>query len=96
MSTSFIQPESSNKTVPVSDNQLADDIKTESTDHQSTDSQFESSRDNIDVASPISNGKTSVTEGEQFSGAMRFLSSHNNDQKDLEKLYKLFKRGGRM
>ena len=53
MNTLFIQPENSNKTVLVSDNLIArlepDDIKTESTDSQS-----ESSRDDIDVASPNS------------------------------------------
>ena len=63
MNTSFIQPENSNKTVLVSDNQIArlepDDIKTES-----TDSQYESSRDDIDVASPNSTEETSVVEGE--------------------------------
>ena len=63
MNTSFIQPENSNKTVLVSDNQIArlepDDIKTESTDSQS-----ESSKDRIDVASPKSTEETSVVEGE--------------------------------
>ena len=62
MNTSFIQPENSNKTVLVIDNQIArlvpDDIKTESTDSQS-----ESSRDDIDVASPNSTQETSVVEG---------------------------------
>ena len=51
MNTSFIQPENSNKTVLVSDNQFArlepDEIKTESTDSQS-----ESSRDDIDWHHP--------------------------------------------
>ena len=50
MNTPFIHPENSNKTVLVSDNQIArlepNDIKTES-----TDSKFESSRDDIDMAS---------------------------------------------
>ena len=45
MNTSFIQPENSNETVLVSDNQIArlepDDFKTEPTDQQSTDSQSE-------------------------------------------------------
>ena len=57
MNTPFIQPENSNKTVLVSDNQIArlepDDIKTESIDSQS-----ESSRDDIDVASPNSTEET--------------------------------------
>ena len=73
--TSFIQPENSNKTVLVSDNQIArlkpDDIKIETTDQQSTDSQSENSRDFIDVASPNSNEEISVTEGEKFSWATR-------------------------
>ena len=64
MNTSFIQPANSNKTVFVSDNQIAwlepDDIKTESTDSQS-----ESTKDGIDVASPKSTEETSVVEGEQ-------------------------------
>ena len=63
INTSFIQPESSNKTVLVSDNQIArpesDDIKTESTDSQS-----ESSRDDTKVASPNSTEETSVVEEE--------------------------------
>ena len=62
--TSFIQPENSNKTVLVSDNQIArlepDDIKTESTDSQS-----ESSGDDIGVAPPNSTKETSVVEGQQ-------------------------------
>ena len=62
MNTSIIQPENSNKTVLVSDNQITrlepDDIKTESTDSQS-----ESSRGDIDVASPNSTEKTSAVEG---------------------------------
>ena len=64
INTSFIQPESSNKTVLVSDNQIArpesDDIKTESTDSQS-----ESSRDDTEVASPNSTEEISVVEEEQ-------------------------------
>ena len=56
MNTSFIQSENSNKPVLVSDNQIArlepDDIETESIDPQS-----ESSRDDIDVASPNSSKK---------------------------------------
>ena len=59
----------------VSDNQIArlepDDIKTESTDSQS-----ESSRDDIDVASLNSTEETSVVEGEQPSVATR-TSSRN-------------------
>ena len=62
MNTSFIPPDNSNKTVLVSDNQIArlepDDIRTESTDPQS-----ESSRDIIDVASPNFSEETSVVEG---------------------------------
>ena len=64
--------------VLVSDNQIArlepDDIKTESTDSQS-----ESSRDDIDVASPNSTEETSVVEGEQPSVATR-TSSRNKKQ----------------
>ena len=78
MNTSFIQPENSNKTVLVSDNQIVrlepDDIKTESTDSQS-----ESSRDDIDVASPNFTEETSVFEGEQPSVATR-TSSRNKKQ----------------
>ena len=78
MNTSFIQRENSNKTVLVSDNQIArlepDDIKTESTDSQS-----ESSREDIDVASPNSTEETSVVEGEQPSVATR-TSSRNKKQ----------------
>ena len=62
INTSFIQPDNSNNTVLVSDNQIArlepDDIKTESTDSQS-----ESSRDNKDLASPNSTEETLVVEG---------------------------------
>ena len=72
MNTSFIQPENSNRRVLFSDSQIAllepDDIKTESTDQQSTDSQFENSRDNIDVASSNSNDETSVTEEQHLQG----------------------------
>ena len=86
MNTSFIQPENSNKTVLVSDNQIArlepDDIKTESTDSQS-----ENSRDDIDVASPNSTEETSIVEGEQPSVATRTSSRNKNNQKDLEKLF---------
>ena len=64
--------------MPVSDNQIArlepDEIKTESTDSQS-----ESSRHDIDVASPNSNEETSVVEGEQSSVARR-TSSRNKKQ----------------
>ena len=85
MNTSFIQPDNSNKTVLVSDNQVArlepDDIKTESTDSQS-----ESSRDDIDVASSNSIEETSVVEGEQPSVATRTSSrNEKNNQKDLGK-----------
>ena len=78
MNTSFIQPENSNKSVLVSDNQIArlehNKIKTESTDSQS-----ESSRDDIDMASPNSTEETSVVEGEQPSVATR-TSSRNEKQ----------------
>ena len=97
MNTSFIQPENSNKTVLVSDNQIArlkpDDIKTESTDSQS-----ESSRDDIDVASPNSTEETSVVEGEQPSVATR-TSSRNKKQPERfgEAIpTNLLKKGGRM
>ena len=70
MNTLFIRTENSNKTVLFSENQIArlepDDIKTESIDSQS-----ESSRDDIDVASPNSTEETSVVEGEQPSVATR-------------------------
>ena len=92
MNTSFIQPENSNKTVVVSDNQIArlepDDLKIESTDSQS-----ESSRDDIDVASP-----NSVVEGEQPSVATR-TSSRNKKQPERfgEAIStNLLKKGGRM
>ncbi|XP_075241565.1 uncharacterized protein LOC142336542 [Convolutriloba macropyga] len=75
MNTLFIQPENSNKTVLVSDNQIArlepDDIKTKSTDSQSG-----SSRDDIDVASPISTEETSAVEREQPS-AERLLEKRD-------------------
>ena len=78
INTSLIQPENSSKTVLVSDNQIArlepDDIKTESTDSQS-----ESSRNDIEVASTDSTAKTSVVEGEQTSVATR-TSSRNKKQ----------------
>ena len=83
MNTLFIQPENSNKTVFVRDNQVnwmePDDIKTEFTDSQS-----ESSRDKIEVASPNSTKETSVVEEEQLPAATR-TSSKKNNQKDLEK-----------
>ena len=86
MNTLFIQPENSNQTVLVSHNQIArlepDDIKTESTDSQS-----ESSRDDIDVASPNPTEETSVVEGKQSSLATRTSSRKKNNQKDLEKLF---------
>ena len=94
--TSFIQPENSNKTVLVSDNQIArlepDDIKTESTDSQS-----ESSRDDIKVALPKSTEETSLVEAEQPSMATRTSSRKKNNQKDLENLFRqtcLKKEGG--
>ena len=97
MSTSFIQPENSNKAVLVGDNRIArlepDDIKPESTDSQS-----ESSRDDIDMASPNSTEKTSVVEGEQPSVATR-TSSRNKKQPERfgEAIpTNLLKKGGRM
>ena len=78
MNTLFIQPENSNMRVLVNDNQIAqlepEDIKTESTDSRS-----ESSRDDIDVASPYSTEETSAVEGEQPSVATR-TSSRNKKQ----------------
>ena len=78
MNTSFIQPENSNKTLLVIDNQIGrlepDDIKTESTDSQS-----ESSRDDIDVASTNSTEETSVVQRQQPSVATR-TSSRNKKQ----------------
>ena len=80
MNNSFIQPENSNKTVFVSDNQIArlgpDDIRNESADSQS-----ESSRDDIGVASPNSTEETSVVEGGQPSVATR-TSSRNKKQSE--------------
>ena len=80
MNTSFIQSENSNKTVLVSDNQIArlepDDIKTESTDSQSA-----SSRDEIDVASPNCTEETSVVEGEQTLLATRTSSRNKKQQR---------------
>ncbi|XP_075263307.1 ATPase family gene 2 protein homolog A-like [Convolutriloba macropyga] len=85
MNTSFIQPENSNKTVLVSDNKIArlepDDIKTESTDSQS-----ESSRDDIDVASPNSTEETSVVEGEQPSLATRTSKDNKNSENSCIKM----------
>ena len=59
MKSSFILSGISIKTVHVSDKQIAllepDDIKTDSTDQQSTDSKSENRKDNIKVASANSN-----------------------------------------
>ena len=78
MNNSFIQLENSNKTVLVSDNQIArlepDDINTESTDSHS-----ESSRDDIEVASPNSTEDTPVNEGEQPSVATRNKPENKNN-----------------
>ena len=97
MNTSFIQPENSNKTVLVCDNQIArlepDDIKTESTDSQS-----ENSRDDINVASPKSTEETLVVEGEQPSMATR-TSSRNKKQPERfgeANPTTLLKKGGKM
>ena len=95
--TSFIQPENSNKTVLVSDNQIArlepDNIKTESTDSQS-----ESSRDDIDVTSPNSTEETSVVEGEQPSVATRTSSSNKKQPERFGETIptNLLKKGGRV
>ena len=97
MNTSFIQPENSNKTVLVSDNQIArlelDDIKTESTDSQS-----KSSRDDIDVASPNSTEETSVVEGEQPSVATRTSSRNKKQPERIGEAIptNLLKKGGRV
>ena len=86
MKTSFIQPEKSNKTLRVSDKQISrlepDDIKTEYTDSQS-----ESSRDDIDVASLISTEVTSVVEGNNLQWPRELQAKIQNNQKDLEKLF---------
>ena len=67
--TSFIQPEISNLTVLLRDNQIErlvlDDIRTESTGQQSTDSQAESCRDNI---GPTSIAENSVTKENNLLG----------------------------
>ena len=80
MNTSFIQPENSNKTVLVSDNQIArlepDDIMTEFTESQS-----ESNRDEIEVASPNFTEENSVVEGEQPSVATRTSSRNKKNRK---------------
>ena len=60
--------------------------KTDYTDQQSTDTQSESSRDKIDVASPNSIEETSVNDGKQPSGAAKTLSRNKNNQKELANL----------
>ena len=97
-STSFIQPENSNKTVLVSDNQNArlkpDDIKTESTNSQS-----ESSRDDVDVASPNSTEKSQYLKRNNLQWPRELQAEIKNNQKDLEKPFLhtgLKKKGGRM
>ena len=88
--TSFVQPENSNCTLLVSDNQIAllkpDDFKTELTDQQSTESQSWISRDNINVASSNSNQGNSLSEGEQPLRASTSNKSKKNSPKYLEKL----------
>ena len=78
MNTSFIQPRIQTRQFLLVTTKLPrlelDDIKTESTDSQS-----ESSRDEIDVASPNSAEETSAVEGEQPSVATR-TSSRNKKQ----------------
>ena len=80
----------------VSDNQIArldpDDIKTESTDWQS-----ESSRNDIDVASPNSTEETLVVEGEQPSVATKTSSRNKKTGKIWEAFpTNLLKKEGRM
>ena len=83
--TSFVQPENSNWTLLVSDNQIAllkpDDIKTELTDQQSTESQSWISRDYINVASSNSNQGNSLSEGEQ---QLRASTSNKSKKKQPE------------
>ena len=86
MSTSFIQPENSNKTVLVSDNQIAR-LDPEEIETESTDSQSESGRDNIDVASPNSTEETSVVEGEQPSVATRASSRNKKTTREIWRSY---------
>ena len=78
MNTSFIFSENSNKTVLDRGSQKArlepDDIKTESTDELSSESQSESSREKMDVASPNSIKESRVNEEKQPSGATRTFS----------------------
>ena len=70
MNISLIQPQNSKQNVLVSgyeiERLLADDTKTEYIDQLSNHSQSESSRDNIDVASTISNEETSGAEGKNI------------------------------
>ena len=86
----------------VGDNQIArlkaDNVKTESNNQQSTDSHSESGRHNIDVASPNSNEDTSVTEGEQSSGATRTSSRSNKQPERFGEAIstKLHRKEGRM
>ena len=80
----------------VNDKQIAvlepDDIRTESGDQQSIDSQSESSRDNIDLATPNLNEESSVTEGKPPSGASITSSRNKNNQKCLDIPTNLFKK----
>ena len=77
MNTLFIPPDNSNKKVLVGNNQIArletDDIKPESTDSQS-----ESSRDNVDVASPNFTEETSVVEGNNLQWPRELQAEKNN------------------
>ena len=80
----------------VSDKQIArlepDDTKTESTDSQS-----ESSRDDINVASSNSTEETSVVEGTQTSVATRTSSRKKQPERFGEAIpTNLTKKGGRM
>ena len=96
LKTLFIQPEISNKTVFDSDNKVnwmeLDDIKTEFTDSQS-----ESSRDEIEVASPNSTKETSVVEEEQLSAATRTSSKKKQPERFGEAIpTNLLKKRGKM
>ena len=90
MKSSFIQPEKSNTTVLVSDNQIArleaDDIRTESTAPQSVDSQSENSREIIDMASPNFKEETFSIRRKTTFKVHKSFKQKKNSQKNLEKL----------
>ena len=91
MKTSFVQQKISNNTVPVSESEIAllapDDVKTEFTDQQSTDSKSEKRRDTIDLASTDSNAEISVTERDQPSKATRISSRNKKTAKKIWRSY---------